>query len=108
MNAQVPYLLRCLIPAGLRNLASLEIDRIWLGTNWDTLHKYEGSVWYEMSDGNFHEKNPTNPARTFKEDYIIFYDDYIHSIVKGVPNLTELYLHGIPLYPSVVVRLLNS
>ena len=101
LNAQVPYLLRCLIPAGLPNLASLEIDQEW-SSDRETLSRYEGSVWYETQDGKFHvEKRLKNAARTFM-------DDYIHSIVRGAPNLNELCLHGIPLHPLTVVRRRSS
>jgi hypothetical protein len=100
LNAQVPYLLRLLIPAGLPNLASLEIDQEW-SADRDTIHRYEGSTWYETPDGKFHdEKKFKNAARKFT-------DDYIHSIAKGAPNIRELCLHGIPLHPLTVVRFLS-
>lgn len=101
LNAQVPYLLRCLIPAGLPNLASLEIDQEW-SADRETLNRYEGSRWYETPDGKFHvERRLKNAARTFM-------DDYIHSIVRGAPNLNELCLHGIPMHPLTVVRFPSS
>ena len=107
MNAQVSHFLRCLIPAGLPNLASLEMDQEWTTVS-DTLREYEGSMWYEMPDGKFHEKNPTIAARTFKNEYMNFYDNYIHLIVTGAPNLTDFCLHGSFLSPSFTVHLLNS
>jgi hypothetical protein len=85
-----------LIPAGLPNLASLEIDQEWSVEN-STLRKSKGSLWYETPDGKFHkEKKLKNASRTFT-------DDYIHSIVKGAPNLKELCLHGTALHPFTVV-----
>ena len=101
VNAQVPYLLRCLIPEGLPNLASLEIDQDW-SEEGATLRRYEGSMWYEAPDGIFHKH------QRVKEAGIYFTDDYIHSIVRGAPNLIELCLHGVPLHPLTMVRHLCS
>ncbi|PPR03562.1 hypothetical protein CVT26_006104 [Gymnopilus dilepis] len=98
INAQVPYLLRSLMPDGLPALESLEIDQDW-SADGDTLRRYEGSMWYESQDGKFHvEKKFKNAAKTFTQDYI-------HSIAKGAPNLKELCLHGVPVHPTIVIKL---
>lgn len=90
-----------MIPEGLPNLASLQIDQKG-SSDPEVTNNHEGSLWYESLDGEFHEEEATT-ERTAR----LFTDDYIHSIVKGAPNLKELCLHGEPLDVSTVVCLLS-
>jgi hypothetical protein len=83
-NGQIPYLLRDVLPNGLANLKSLEIKQ-------DIADRYnctlEGVLWYETLDGTFRtETNSKNLGRDFVTGYM-------HSIVRGAPNLQELALH---------------
>ncbi|KAF9475713.1 hypothetical protein BDN70DRAFT_954880 [Pholiota conissans] len=50
LNAQVPYLLREVLPDGLPNLKSLEI--VQEAGEWNS-RKLEGALWYETLDGEF-------------------------------------------------------
>ncbi|KAF8188092.1 hypothetical protein BJ912DRAFT_1042670, partial [Pholiota molesta] len=95
-NAQVPYLLRAVLPNGLPKLKSLEIEQEAPG--WDAC-KLEGALWYETLDGEFRtELNFKKMARDFTKGYM-------HSIVRGAPNLEELGLHGVPLSSACLKNL---
>ncbi|KAF8187520.1 hypothetical protein BJ912DRAFT_926759 [Pholiota molesta] len=87
-NEQVPYLLRAVLPNGLPQLKSLEIKQDVRGWEDRTL---EGILWYETVDGQFRtEENPKKVERDFT-------NGYMHSIVRGAPNLEELGLDGMTL-----------
>ncbi|KAF8168689.1 hypothetical protein BJ912DRAFT_199020 [Pholiota molesta] len=87
-NCQVPYLLRVVLPNGLPHLRSLEIE--WDTVGWETWDQraLEGALWYETSDGQF--RTETNPKKMQRHCT----NGYMHSIVRGAPNLEELGLHG--------------
>jgi hypothetical protein len=90
----VPYLLRAVLPSGLPQLKSLEIEQQIAG--WDN-RKLEGVLWYETLNGDFCiEKIKKNVPRNFM-------NGYLHSIVRGAPNLEELGLHGMSLSSDSLV-----
>ncbi|KAF8168706.1 hypothetical protein BJ912DRAFT_199299 [Pholiota molesta] len=95
-NAQVPYLLRAVLPNGLPKLKSLEIEQDAPG--WDAC-KLEGALWYETLEGEFRTE------LNFKEMARDFTKGYMHSIVRGAPNLEELGLHGVPLSSACLKNL---
>ncbi|KAF8188100.1 hypothetical protein BJ912DRAFT_904177 [Pholiota molesta] len=84
-NGQVPYLLRAVLRDGLPQLKSLEIEQHTYGL--DDL-QLEGLLWYETLDGEFR----TRRWRHQEWDFLTY--EYMHSIVRGAPNLEELGLHG--------------
>jgi len=99
INAQVPYLLRSVLPDGLPNLKSLFIyHRVLLRRRSQGL---EGALWCETEDGTFWEYDIESECwYTFEGDTEpIFNKDlktgtrvwrnYVHSIVRGAPNLEE-------------------
>ncbi|KDR76878.1 hypothetical protein GALMADRAFT_225049 [Galerina marginata CBS 339.88] len=88
INAQVPYLLRVVIPEGLPRLKSLEIVQV--SASFSHFSLFVGATWYETADasGIFHEGSDLEQAGRD------FTGDYIYSITKGAPNLEELALHG--------------
>jgi len=45
----------------------------------------EGSSWYETVDGIFHE---------VRGSQLTIFDNYLHSIARGAPNLEVLGFHG--------------
>ncbi len=95
INGQVPYLLRSVIPNGLPNLKSLVIGQDPYAER--DVKGIEGAMWYETEEGKFlQEKKISNAYRTVM-------DKYMHSIVRGAPNLQELYLHGFPLDTGTLV-----
>ncbi|KAG2016538.1 hypothetical protein CC2G_009695 [Coprinopsis cinerea AmutBmut pab1-1] len=87
-NAQVPYLLRYVLPSGIPKLKSLLIEQAsGYSGNFRVL---EGAHWYETADGEFKEADKFGKSRYFKS----MTDGYLHSIVRGAPNLEELALKG--------------
>ncbi|KJA15417.1 hypothetical protein HYPSUDRAFT_72088 [Hypholoma sublateritium FD-334 SS-4] len=84
-NAQIPYLLREMIPKGLPSLKSLT-------AHLRDLRNIEGAMWYEKSDGSFHV------AETRKEAERTVTNNFMHSIVRGAPNLVELAIHFVSPY----------
>ena len=83
INAQIPYLLRSVCPNGLPKLKSLGINQI---PHSSVKNKnIEGSLWYENPDGVF--QRGTNKWST------TFSDGFMHSIVRGAPNLEEIGFH---------------
>jgi hypothetical protein len=93
----VPYLLRAVLPSGLPRLKSLEIEQEIAG--WGN-RKLEGVLWYETLNGDFciekKKKNIQNIPRNFM-------NGYLHSVVRGAPNLEELGLHGMTLSSDSLV-----
>ena len=85
INAQVPYLLRSVLPEGLPNLKSLAIAQLPSASGKNI--NVEGSLWYESSDGKFHEVKVQKGSRNI-------FDNFIHSIARGAPNVEELGFHG--------------
>ena len=81
INAQIPYLLRSVLPAGLPNLKSLNIGQ--MPSNSGKNINIEGALWYETEDGKFREAKVTKAGR----DVL---NGYIHSIARGAPNLEEI------------------
>jgi hypothetical protein len=94
-NAQVPYLLRDVLSSGLPQLRSLEIEQDIAG--WDK-RTVEGVLWYETLDGQFRTEND---GKKMVRDLM---SGYMHSIVRGVPNLEELGLHAMNLTSASLVR----
>ena len=97
-NAQIPYLLRAVIPNGLPGLKGLEFDQ---GPSTDLmrdLRRIEGAMWYEKPDGTF------CIAKTLKEAERPMTDNFMHSIVRGAPNLEELAIHYPCFFPERLVR----
>ena len=87
-NAQIPYLLRDVLPDGLPHLKSLEIQQLpWSDTN-QRMRREKGSMWYEQPDGTF------CVAKNGKQAKNTIMGNYLFSIVKGAPNVEELGLHG--------------
>ncbi|KAF8168713.1 hypothetical protein BJ912DRAFT_199381 [Pholiota molesta] len=87
-NGQVPYLLRSVLPNGLPQLKSLEIEQVMYGLDDFTL---EGLLWYETLDGRFRKE------KRRRKEWDILANGYMQSIVRGAPNLEELGLHGMQL-----------
>ena len=85
INAQVPYLLRSVCPNGLPKLKSLDIGQI-SSSSFRNENK-EGSLWYETPDGVFYCSTNKSPRTVF--------DGFMHSIVRGAPNLEEIGFHGV-------------
>ncbi|KJA17067.1 hypothetical protein HYPSUDRAFT_206522 [Hypholoma sublateritium FD-334 SS-4] len=85
VNAQIPYLLRSVLSNGLPNLKSLDIGQAASSSNKNK--NIEGSLWYESQNGTFHT------AKSKKESRTVF-DNFMHSIVRGAPNVEELGFHG--------------
>lgn len=89
LNCQVPYLLRSVIPGGLPLLKSLEINQTPTNETWD-----EGTRWYKKVNGRIiGDAHKGESLRTMPFGYI-------HSIVRGAPNVKELCLQGNPIFPS--------
>ncbi|KAF9477141.1 hypothetical protein BDN70DRAFT_922785 [Pholiota conissans] len=84
-NAQVPYLLRNVLPHGLPRLKSLEIQQYVNG--WQNLD-LEGALWYETLDGDFR----TDPTGKMLPRNMV--NGFMHSIVRSAPNLEELGIRG--------------
>jgi hypothetical protein len=84
VNAQIPYLLRSVCPNGLPKLKSLGFNQTPHSSvkNEDV----EGSLWYESPDGVF-QRGTNKWSRHVS-------DGFMHSIVRGAPNLEEIGFHG--------------
>jgi hypothetical protein len=84
INAQIPYLLRSVCPNGLPKLKSLVIGQ----TPHSSVENknIEGSLWYENPDGVF-QRGTNKWSRRVS-------DGFMHSIVRGAPNLEEIGFHG--------------
>jgi hypothetical protein len=90
VNAQIPYLLRFVLPNGVPNLKSLVI-----GQSESTSRKnntIEGSLWFERKNGTFQEAKTKTQSRSV-------FDSFMHSIVRAAPNLEELGFHGFDRFP---------
>ncbi len=87
-NAQIPYLLRDVLPDGLPHLKSLEIQQLPFSDTKQRMRMEKGSMWYEHPDGTF------CVAKNEKQAKNTIMGNYLHSIVKGAPNVEELGLHG--------------
>lgn len=55
-------------------------------------------MWYEKPDGTF------CVAKTLKEAERPMTDNFMHSIVRGAPNLEELAIHYPCFFPEHLVR----
>ena len=86
-NPQIPYLLRAVIPKGLPNIKSLEFYQDQSNVHLRDLRNIEGSMWYEKPNGTF------GVVKTRKEAARTVTDNFMHSIVRGAPNLVELAIH---------------
>ncbi|KIM74234.1 hypothetical protein PILCRDRAFT_709424 [Piloderma croceum F 1598] len=83
INAQVPYLLRSVLPDGLASLRSLGIYQLNAGkTVMEDI--WEGGHWHEDEHGNVSQ---VSIALRIDQTYIM-------SIARGAPNLEELELIG--------------
>ncbi|KAG2016535.1 hypothetical protein CC2G_009693 [Coprinopsis cinerea AmutBmut pab1-1] len=90
LNAQVPYLLREILPSGLPNLKSLLIEQ---ASNYGgRFSEHEAVYWYETPNGEFKEaEKPKRLKQGFLKPMV---DGYLHSIARGAPNIEELALEG--------------
>lgn len=81
INAQIPYLLRTVLPEGLPNLKSFNIGQYpsIRGNNVNI----EGTLWYEAEDGKFRKAKVRKASRSVLEGYIPY-------IACGAPNLEEI------------------
>ncbi|KDR68791.1 hypothetical protein GALMADRAFT_256642 [Galerina marginata CBS 339.88] len=85
-NAQVPYLLRAVLPEGLPKLKSLLIAQRPASVSQP--NHLESTHWYETENQRLGEN-------LFNSEKISFFDNYyMHSIVRGAPNLEELSVQG--------------
>ncbi|KAG6915215.1 hypothetical protein DXG01_012686 [Tephrocybe rancida] len=84
VNAQIPYLLRSVCPNGLPKLKSLHIGQAPSSSAKNK--NIEGSLWYESEDGVF--------GRTTNKGSRTVFDGFMHSIVRGAPNLEEIGFTG--------------
>jgi hypothetical protein len=84
INAQVPFLLRSVLPNGLPNLKSLKIGQH--PSLDETLEV--GARWFETDLGDFCLAGDAEEA---SRDVT---NGYIHSIARGAPNLEEICLQG--------------
>ncbi|KAF8168710.1 hypothetical protein BJ912DRAFT_1067632 [Pholiota molesta] len=91
-----------LLVAILPQLVSLGFTTSYNGQDvrgWQD-HTLEGVLWYETLDGEFRtEEN----RKKVEGDFM---NGYMHSIVRGAPNLEELGLHGMAL-SSASLRILS-
>jgi hypothetical protein len=83
------------LPNGLPQLKSLEIEQVMYGLDDFTL---EGLLWYETLDGRFRKE------KRRRKEWDILANGYMQSIVRGAPNLEELGLHGMQLSSASLVR----
>ena len=88
INAQVPYLLRSVLPDGLLNLKSLKISQSPIVDD-RIRDEDEGARWYETKLGVF---CLALPGREVASRNVT--NDYIYSIARGAPNLEEICFHG--------------
>lgn len=77
---QILYLLWYILPNGLPNLKSLNIDQSELSSKNNNLNHIEGSLWNEIE---FKQTKWMQGSRTT-------FNSFVHSIVRAVPNLEEL------------------
>jgi len=84
INAQIPYLLRSVCPNGLPKLKSLVIGQ--MSSSSVKNKSIEGGLWYETPDGVF-QRGTNKSSRTV-------FDGFMHSIVRGAPNLEEIGFYG--------------
>ena len=85
INAQLPYLLRAVLPDGLPHLKSLNIGQ--KPSNIGKNVNIEGALWYETEDGKFFEAKVRKARRAVL-------DGYIPSVARGAPNLEEIGFHS--------------
>lgn len=99
VNGQIPYLLRSVLPRGLPKLKSLEINQTPYCSH--DVRELEGAMWYETVSGEFREASLIRKASRSMTDC------YMHSIVRGAPNVEELCLQGFPLTSSHLVSYIS-
>jgi hypothetical protein len=96
VNAQVPYLIRSVLPEGLPNLKSLNIGQS-ASASANNIN-VEGGLWYETQDGKFMEQ-----AKVYRgflnRGFRRVSEGYMHSIARGAPNLEEIgfFSYTVPL-----------
>lgn len=95
INAQIPYLLRFILPKGLPNLRSLEIDQ--MPSSEKFIRDLEGAMWHETSDGEF--RTEKGRLKAWKG----MHEDYMPSIAKATPNIEELGLKGRTWAPGEII-----
>ncbi|KAJ3500894.1 hypothetical protein NLJ89_g9589 [Agrocybe chaxingu] len=100
INAQVPYLLRSVVDGGLPNLKSLYIRQTASSSTRNV--KIEGALWYESQDGTFHDGREGSIKRQGQASKRDFLKEYVHSIVRGAPNIEELCLISLPSLTDLV------
>ncbi|CAA7267318.1 unnamed protein product [Cyclocybe aegerita] len=94
INAQVPYLLRSIVDGGLPKLKSLYIRQTASSSTRNV--NIEGALWYEAQDGTFHDGREGSIKRQGQASKRDFLKEYVHSIVRGVPNIEELCFISLP------------
>lgn len=99
VNAQIPYLLRSILPNGLPKLKSLGIGQAPRSSKRKN-NTDDGSLWFESEDGTFQQLKTPNTSRTI-------FDSFMHSIVRAAPNLEELGFYGARLELSKFVSVAN-
>ncbi|TFK20753.1 hypothetical protein FA15DRAFT_673218 [Coprinopsis marcescibilis] len=85
VNGQVPYLLREIVREGLPKLKSLTILKQPIARDGSNTN-LEGADWYETETGQFLR---VGASKGYEQSVL---DGYMHSIVRGAPNLEELAL----------------
>lgn len=85
INAQVPYLLRHVLPNGLASLQSLGINQS--NTSHPSQIATEGGRWDEDEHGLAIKRSNKKAARLIDARYV-------SSLFRAVPNLEELELNG--------------
>jgi hypothetical protein len=85
INAQVPYLLRSVLPNGLASLRSLGI--VQRASKHSQEVGLEGGRWREDEEGVVSEVSKRQAAKAFDTAYIM-------AIARGAPNLEELEFVG--------------
>ncbi|CAA7266330.1 unnamed protein product [Cyclocybe aegerita] len=80
INAQVPYLLHCFLEYQKR--------------------QYRG---YEAQDGTFHDGREGSIKRQGQASKRDFLKEYVHSIVRGAPNIEELCFISLPSLTDLIV-----
>ncbi|KAF9535012.1 hypothetical protein CPB83DRAFT_843334 [Crepidotus variabilis] len=101
VNGQIPYLLRKVIPTGLPKLRSLGIGQ-WESNAcpYQDSALQEGQDWCETSEGKKFQVKRGHQSRTV-------FDNYMHSVVRGAPNLEEIAFyrdHYLSSFPSIADR----
>jgi hypothetical protein len=102
LNAQVPYILRYIVPQGLPNLQSLNVEQN--GNPGGNFKDVEGATWWETLDGEFKTEVWKKGKRKFTKN-VVEDVDWMNSVVLACPNLKELALQANEIRVSNYVRI---